>query len=572
VAIELIESEIRRFLSSTEPEVICIRGRWGVGKTFAWNRYLGEARAAHQIGLKRYAYLSLFGLTSLEELKFSIFENSVPSDKEAEPNLETLKSNAIGVADHLGRKAVWFAQQLPWVKNHIGGLGPVWFLSVKNTIICVDDFERRGDRLAVRDVLGLVSNLKEHKGCKVVLILNDEALEADKPEFEKYLEKVVDASLKFAPSPTDCARIALSATTETSVLLKESCVALGISNIRVIKRIERAIRQIQPLLKEFDRNVMTQAVQSLTLLGWSVLEPKLAPPLDYLEKSRGADLFGVSKPETVPENEAAWNALLDAYHWQTMDDFDRVLRDGIQNGCFDPALVKTRASELDAKITASKSNASFEDAWSAFHDSFADNQEAVLDAIYQAFVQTIQYRTPLDLNGTVWLFKKLGRRTQAADLIRQFVATRGDKRKLFDLDRFPFRDRIDEPDVIRAFNEKCATLKDETSPAETLLSIARTRGWNEDDITMLSTLPVDEYFKILRGSEDQILMDTLDACLQFDRIANATIPMKEISKRAKQALKRIGQESAINALRVKKYGVDANAADANDGSTPSAAS
>jgi hypothetical protein len=67
-------------------------------------------------------------------------------------------------------------------------------------------------------------------------------------------------------------------------------------------------------------------------------------------------------------------------------------------------------------------------------------------------------------------------------------------------------------------------------------------------------------------------MDTLDACLQFDRIANATIPMKEISKRAKQALKRIGQESAINALRVKKYGVDANAADANDGSTPSAAS
>jgi hypothetical protein len=40
MSIELVAAEIRRFLSSEEPEVLSISGDWGVGKTFAWNRYL----------------------------------------------------------------------------------------------------------------------------------------------------------------------------------------------------------------------------------------------------------------------------------------------------------------------------------------------------------------------------------------------------------------------------------------------------------------------------------------------------------------------------------------------------
>jgi hypothetical protein len=45
---EVVANEIRRFLSTTEPEVMCISGHWGVGKTFAWNRYLQEAKRKSQ--------------------------------------------------------------------------------------------------------------------------------------------------------------------------------------------------------------------------------------------------------------------------------------------------------------------------------------------------------------------------------------------------------------------------------------------------------------------------------------------------------------------------------------------
>ena len=31
----LVEKEIERFLASPEPEVLCLRGKWGVGKTYS---------------------------------------------------------------------------------------------------------------------------------------------------------------------------------------------------------------------------------------------------------------------------------------------------------------------------------------------------------------------------------------------------------------------------------------------------------------------------------------------------------------------------------------------------------
>ena len=41
---KLIKQQINRFLSSQTPEVISIKGAWGVGKTYAWNTYLVEAK------------------------------------------------------------------------------------------------------------------------------------------------------------------------------------------------------------------------------------------------------------------------------------------------------------------------------------------------------------------------------------------------------------------------------------------------------------------------------------------------------------------------------------------------
>jgi hypothetical protein len=60
--------------------------------------------------------------------------------------------------------------------------------------------------------------------------------------------------------------------------------------------------------------------------------------------------------------------------------------------------------------------------------------------------------------------------------------------------------------------------------------MAETNGWSPEDVTTLSHTSVDRYYEIFKNT-----------------------------KPAKSALARIGKESAINARRVKKYGVEVEA-------------
>lgn len=91
---------------------------------------------------------------------------------------------------------------------------------MKNTIVCIDDFERLSDKIPVQDVLGLISELKENKECSVVVIYNEDELfkndnfnqennknksetTKEKIIFEKYKEKIFDFQIKFAPPPKE---------------------------------------------------------------------------------------------------------------------------------------------------------------------------------------------------------------------------------------------------------------------------------------------------------------------------------------------------------------------------------
>ena len=554
MSLELIQNEIRRFLSTAEPEVICISGHWGVGKTFAWNRFLRDAQAQKGIALKRYSYVSLFGVNSLEEFKYSIFENSVKSSEiGTEPSLETLQSNTAAAAERFGRKSLWFVQQIPLVRNYVGGLGPVWFLSVKNTVVCIDDVERRGKGLDVRDIMGLASNLKEHKGCKVVLILNDDALEQDKKEFDTYYEKVVDSTLKFAPTPEESARIALTGQSEAEQLLSTHCMTLGISNIRLIKKIERAVRKIEPMLKPYDPEIFKQAIHSLALFGWSLYEPNKAPSVEYLKGHNSAQYFLEKKKGNIPEKEAAWNALLGAYSFSSMDEFDLVLLQGMRDGYFDAKAVEKHAAELDRTSEAARLNNSFTEAWNLFHDSFENNERDVVDAITASFRKNVRNISLTNLNGTVSLLKDLGRDSQASEIIQYYVENHGSEKRAFDLDNFAFRDSVTDPGVISAVSQKFASFADNRNPTETLLGI--TNGWSPQDMTFLSGLRTEDYYAIFKKSTGDKLRKLISNSLQFDAIGNASEPMKEISRKAKEALKRIGQESRINARRVAKYGI-----------------
>jgi hypothetical protein len=566
MSIHLIEQEIQRSLATPDPEVICIKGDWGVGKTFAWNQYLQQAKGANNgIALPRYAYVSLFGITSLEELKSAIFENSVPREAIGiDPSLETLGSNTRYVMERLGKqKGLPFLMPLlkkvPYVGSLAGNINMIMFMAITKMVICIDDIERRGEKLSMRDVLGLVSSLKEMKKCKIVLILNDDAEDREKTQLGEYFEKVIDKSLKFAPTPAECVRIALASDTPHGKLLGESCVTLGISNIRVIKRIERAVEMVIPILDEFEEGVLHQAVRSLVLLGWCLYEPKKAPPMEFLER-RLAMRFGVNGMRGLTENEpgpseseAAWNALLNVYGFYMFDDLDRALFNGLKDGYFDGELVRRVATPLDKQFKAGDSEDRLREAWDVYHHSYDDNEDEVADAIFKATFENSEYVSPLNLNAAVVLLKDCGRQEQACELIRHYVAVHGDNRHMFDLDNQHFSGDIKDIDIRAYFSDKLAAMPLSKDPFLILLSMFERQGWSLEDIAFLAQVPIDEYYKMFKSHRGDDLAKIIRACLQLN--GSGDEKSREVPRRAMEALRRIGGESRLNARRVKQYGI-----------------
>ena len=174
MSIDIIKSQIANFLQCNTPEVMAIKGRWGIGKTYSWNKFLLEAKKSNRIALKKYSYVSLFGLNSLDAFKYSIFEQVVSSELiGTQPSVATFKENTLSLLGSLGRKSFNIFRESSLLKGFSPAIESLSFLSLNETIICIDDLERKGNSLSIKDVLGLVSLLKEQKKCKIVLLLND---------------------------------------------------------------------------------------------------------------------------------------------------------------------------------------------------------------------------------------------------------------------------------------------------------------------------------------------------------------------------------------------------------------
>jgi Cdc6-like AAA superfamily ATPase len=100
MAVELVKQAIRAFLRTPTPQVLCIRGKWGVGKTFIWNEVFMQAEADGAVALPYYCYVSLFSLHSIDEVRQSIFENRIPtSEVRIEPTFESMKRNVKHLTD-----------------------------------------------------------------------------------------------------------------------------------------------------------------------------------------------------------------------------------------------------------------------------------------------------------------------------------------------------------------------------------------------------------------------------------------------------------------------------------------
>lgn len=215
-----LENKLLKLFKQKDAFVISISGEWGVGKTHFFDSFVKTHLKTETV-----AYVSLFGKESIKDILNSIMIQISKHFERAEEANEVFGSTKIVGID----LAAVFSLGKP--------------RDFKNVIVCIDDFERSSDKLEDKDILGLISELKERKNCKVVMIYNQDEIESD--ILSNYKDKVLDYELHYKPT-------ALESFTHIKNKLKifheetlEYFEDKGITNIRVMRRAINALNDFE---------------------------------------------------------------------------------------------------------------------------------------------------------------------------------------------------------------------------------------------------------------------------------------------------------------------------------------
>ena len=564
MSIAFAKKALQQFLSDPKPEVLCIKGKWGVGKTHAWKKTVEEALANNTLAMKKYAYISLFGIKDSSDILQSVFATAESTCPIVD---EKALAKATGVQKlrdlELGKKfksLIGFTAEHATVP-HIAGLGGVAraVLSsfVGDTLVCIDDFERKGASVSVNEVMGVMAQMRDLRRCKVVLILNEDSLEEkERAEFQRYSEKVLNRTIQFLPTEAEAVTIAFPDRDPLSAELRSYCEKIGITNIRIMFRLPSIAEELLEIIKEADQDIKSAVLKSLVVLVWATLSPpgEGAPTLAYLKEKRLMSFMGDDEAKFSPE-EVEWNVLLNDYGFSHCDELDLLMISGVERGFFNDERIAVEIEKLTRNTEKIRGDTALTSAWAPFHESFADNPDEVANSIYKGCIANIAFLTPVNLNGAIDILKQVGHREKAAILLNEYLDKRGSE-DVFDLSDHPFGSHITDPDVIAAFGKKASeNAAKPPLPVEAASQIA-TGGWNPGDEESLAALSVDDFVALFKATRDLERRKLIRGSTGFLNIANATARQTRIGETARAALIKIGQESPLNARRLRAYGID----------------
>ena len=536
--------------------------------------------------------MSLFGISSISELKDAIFENTVFSTEVLEgATAETLLANTRSLADeqsgpaptkhaeglgslvkfsrqigHKIRKHLSLIEELPWLNK----LGPfarsAAFLSIHRYIICFDDIERRGRGLEPKEIFGLISLLTEQRQCRVIAILNSDALAgADRHEYESFREKVFDFEIKYAPSPIECANLVFGEKDHNLLFASECSQRLGITNVRILQRIRRAMEVLVPKVQGYENEVTRQVIQSLVLLTWCYNSTESGTPSYQHVKGLGyMDFLSLKDNKEQPREEVEWNDLLKAYGYRTTDDFDSQICFYLENGFLVNERFLRVLEDLKASVLQSKAQGAFSDIWDIYHGSFKDNEADLVKAIKDRLLAGAKWIGVTNVNGAISLLRELKRNSLADELINHWIeVTASLNMEKLNLDAEPFSDQVRD----EVFRNKLATAFLQKQPTlDTVIhKIAGDNGWSVVDEQVLSKASSKDFYHFFKSIEDRSLHKYVKACLQFGGFSNASETQLHIAENAKVALRKIGAESELNRIRVRGFGIEV--LEASDDST-----
>lgn len=229
-----LEKKLLELINNKDSFAVALTGEWGIGKTRFWNDFYKENHT--DLGVSKYSYVSLFGIDSIDALKFEIAlsTHDTTQKKDYLTGLKGIFKKGLDAIDlpKLEGTGVTLSLGKGLISSAITSL-------IGDTLICIDDIERLSKNIDIKDMMGLVNHLSLEKNCKVVVILHEG--KADK-DFREYKEKVFDEVLTLDNSLSIIKEIIIN--NELFPIYENFYQTMNIKNIRFYQRVERTLKAI----------------------------------------------------------------------------------------------------------------------------------------------------------------------------------------------------------------------------------------------------------------------------------------------------------------------------------------
>ena len=320
--VENIEKRLSDIIKTEDAFALALTGDWGIGKTYLWKNFRDKNRES--FSGKKYAYISLFGLDSLESLKLAI-ATEVQTDAANDSPLNVDVSKHIKkLFGFVGGGNITASGDMRFGIN-IGNklITNIIMAHLKETLVCLDDIERKSDSLPMSEIMGLVNYLKNERNCQIIMILHDAESE-DRDYFDKHKEKIFDELLVLDDSLSIVKSIVDSS---LFTIYEQFYEIIRIKNLRFYQRVDQAFKLFDKAFPSLSQLSKEQILRFILIVRMVYDMPStLGNDIDFkffvdsFNSKNISDFRGYEKQNAykrqneIPDNIVKFNKINDAIH------------------------------------------------------------------------------------------------------------------------------------------------------------------------------------------------------------------------------------------------------------------
>lgn len=199
---EHIEDFLEYYFKLKKPPhyAVLLKGKWGVGKTWFLKNVIRQLDSPND-KVKRYLYVSLYGIASFEEIENDFFRQLHP----------VLSSKKMALAGKIGKGILKTTLKIDLdgdgksdanVTSQIPDINlPNYLSNTEGLTLVFDDLERAS--MDLESLLGYINYFVEHQGYKVIVIANEEEIfsieEKTKISYRRIKEKLIGKTFEIQP-------------------------------------------------------------------------------------------------------------------------------------------------------------------------------------------------------------------------------------------------------------------------------------------------------------------------------------------------------------------------------------